>query len=423
MESRPGWKEKTRNISLGYGGEKKTILRALDFVDYDTHSIGSYDTLFIAGFDTRTKWNSLFRVILGNPNKFEELFNQHFMLSSLNGSPALCGATHLMKPLKAKNVSVYLFMLMNDSVYPNLYITTNFIRFEPITHFAPQNQYNWYTTEIIRWPISGKEQGEGVLYKPLNFNPAKKYPVIFYYYENNSHALNWFINPCLSNGTLNVPWYVSNGYLVFVPDISYNGAGYPGRTAYRTVVTAEKYLSKRLYIDSKHIGLQGHSYGGFETNYIVTKSKLFAAAASGAGVAEIISRYGLNQKYYESGQGRIGFTLWEKPNLYIENSPIFNADKINTPMLIMHNKGDGIVGFNQGQEWFNALKRNRKKVWMLSYENENHAIVLEKNQLDYSIRLNQFFDHYLKVLPAPLWMTRSISGDAGFALDSTNLIR
>ncbi len=246
--------------------------------------------------------------------------------------------------------------------------------------------------------------------------------MIFFYYEKYSDALNDFIHPALSNGVMNIPWFVSNGYLVFVPDI-YFSDGHPGRSALNSVVSAAQFLSRMPFVDSKHMGLQGHSFGGFETNYIVSRTTIFAAAAPSAGVSDLFSDYGHDYGYYEGGQGRIGASLWERPDLYIENSSLFRADKVTTPILIMHNRRDGIVHFDQGLEWFNALSRLGKKVWMLSYDKEGHTIRDEKNELDYSVRLGQFFDHYLKGKPAPLWMTKGTKGPEGFESDTSESAR
>jgi dipeptidyl aminopeptidase/acylaminoacyl peptidase len=212
----------------------------------------------------------------------------------------------------------------------------------------------------------------------------------------------------LSNGTLNVAWFVSNGYLVFVPDIRYYKHGFPGNCAFEAVNSAADVLSRLPFINAKQMGLQGHSFGGWETNYIVSLTNRFAAAASSGGACDLVS---LNNEYnrgrsdyFESGQGRIAASLWKKPELYIHNSPIFKADKVNTPLLILHNRNDSSVPFMQANEWFNSLSHLQKRVWLLSYADEDHGLYSDKNKLDYSIRLAQFFDHFLEGAPEPAWM-------------------
>jgi dipeptidyl aminopeptidase/acylaminoacyl peptidase len=204
---------------------------------------------------------------------------------------------------------------------------------------------------------------------------------------------------------------------VFTPDIHYTN-GNPGRSAANYVVAAAEHLKKMPWVDDKHIGIQGHSFGGYETNSIITQTDVFAAAMSGAGMSNLVSNYGElmhrggvahGRMWAEVGQGRIIKTLWEQPDLYIKNSPVFYTHNVTTPLLMMNNKEDGIVNFSQGVEFFTGLRRLGKKAWMLQYDGKAHSIIDEKTQRDYTIRITQFFDHYLKGKPAPVWMTRGIA--------------
>jgi dipeptidyl aminopeptidase/acylaminoacyl peptidase len=208
---------------------------------------------------------------------------------------------------------------------------------------------------------------------------------------------------------------VSNGYLVFDPNIYYKN-GEPGESAYNSVVSAAKMLAKKPWVDSTKMALQGHSWAGYQIAYLVTRTKMFAAAHAGAPVANMTSAYGgirwgtgLNRQFqYEKTQSRIGATLWQRPDLYIKNSPLFRADKITTPLLIMHNDADGAVPWQQGIEFFTALRRLGKKVWMLEYNGEDHNLVERRNRKDLSVRLGQFFDHFLKGAPEPRWMSEGV---------------
>jgi dipeptidyl aminopeptidase/acylaminoacyl peptidase len=249
------------------------------------------------------------------------------------------------------------------------------------------------------------------LYKPENFDSKKKYPVIIHIYERLSQNLNKFQRPGATNGALDIAWFVSQGYLVFTPDIHYK-VGYPGLSAYNSVIGAVKYLSKFKWVNIKSIGIQGHSFGGYETNFIISHSKLFAAGISSSGVSNFISSYGSletnvgtsHQFIYEMGQNRLSSTMWENPSVYIENSPIFRVDKISAPMLTVANKKDGRVNFDQGVEFFTAMRRLGKRAWMLQYDDEDHGIDHKKCYKDYLVRSTQFFDHYLKGTNAPRWM-------------------
>jgi dipeptidyl aminopeptidase/acylaminoacyl peptidase len=111
---------------------------------------------------------------------------------------------------------------------------------------------------------------------------------------------------------------------------------------------------------------------------------------------------------YERTQSRLGKTLWENPGLYMENSPIFNMDKVNTPVLILHNDKDSAVPWYQGIEYFVALRRLNKPAWLLNYNGEPHWPLKWPNRLDFNIRMEQFFDHYLMDGPKPEWMKNGI---------------
>jgi len=334
-------------------------------------------------------------------------------------------------PVKAKNKEIYLVNRMNASEAPNIYATSDFIDFTQLTDIHPERECNWMTATLVHWTMFDGRKAEGVLYKPENFDPKRKYAVIFYFYERPSDGLNRFIQPEPTHGPLNIPFFVSNGYVVFVPNIYYK-VGEPGESAYNAVTSAATWLSQHPWVDTARMGLQGHSFGAYEVNYLVTKTSMFAAACSAAGASDFINNYGSislrggysQQGLYELGQSRIGASLWQRPDLYIKNSPVFGADKINTPILLMHNKADAAVPWIQGIEFFTALRRLGKRAWLLQYSGGNHSLFLPEDIKDFSTRLMQFFDHYLKGIPAPVWMTESIPArlkgmKMGLELDSS----
>ena len=171
-------------------------------------------------------------------------------------------------------------------------------------------------------------------------------------------------------------------------------------------------LCQNPWVDSEKMALQGQSWGGYQTAYMITQTDRFAAAGAGAPVSNMTSAYGgirwesgrSRQSQYEHTQSRIGKDLWEGFDLYIENSPVFFAPNVKTPLLIMHNDNDGAVPWYQGIEYFMALRRLGKPAWMLQYNGEAHNLVHRHNCMDYSVKLMEFFDHYLKGAPKPSWM-------------------
>lgn len=399
-------------ITNGYGRKHQLMLRIWhrDNNDYSAPVIKD-DAVWLVAFDTETKKNGFFRASIShssNPIRLTLdscLYYAHYRFNL----PFLAK----YNITKAAQAGAYMVRRMSSSEYPNLYFTKDFKNFVPLSDVHPHRDYNWLTSELINWQHADGTRAQGVLYKPENFDPQKKYPVIFYFYEKLSHRLHQFMHPELSSGSIDIPWYVSNGYLVVTPDISYT-AGNPGESALNAVSACARSLIQMPWVDSMRMGLQGHSFGGYQVNYLVSHTNLFAAAQESAGASDFISYYNgfyrehSAQFYFEHGQGRLGYTLWEKPELYINNSPVFKANEVQTPLLIMHNERDGEVPFQQGIEWFTALRRLGKKVWMLQYDREHHSIDQRKNKRDFTIRVGQFFDHYLKGAPAPKWMVSGV---------------
>jgi dienelactone hydrolase len=408
------------NITQSYGVKNQIKFRIMNLRNDDPFVIHHQDTLLLSAFDLRTKQEGFFQIAMASGNLDKLVMSSHIYAYQGDELP---GAPTLVPVQKAVGANVYVLERMSPSDYPNLYITHNFENFEALTDFEPQRAYNWYTTELVHWRLPDQSPGEGILFKPENFDPKIKYPIIFFYYEKNAFNLNSFINPALSKGAIIIPWFVSNGYLVFVPDIYYKN-GHPGQSAYNSVVSIALYFAKKPWIDFHRMGIQGHSFGGFETNYIVSHSSLFAAAAPASGISNEISNYGETGVtwFFERRQARIGASLWERPDLYIENSAVLKADKVSAAVLIMHTTNDYYVPYSQGMQWYNVLHRLKKKVWLLSYDGEDHTLNDEVNQLDYSIRLGQFFDYYLKGSPPPKWMTIGVppnmkGKDDGLELD------
>ena len=321
---------------------------------------------------------------------------------------------------KAKNASKVIFTKENVTDFPDLcYSDINFSGFSKISNANPQQcDYLWTSVQLEEWiSLSGKKL-KGLLYLPENIDSTKKYPLLVYYYERNSENLFRHQHPSPSRSVINKTFYSSNGYIVFVPDIVYK-VGYPGHSAYEAVISGTQYLlNKYPFINKNKMGLQGQSWGGYQTAWLITRTSMFAAAMAGAPVSNMSSAYGgirwqtgLSRMFqYEHQQSRIGGSLWEKPLHYIENSPLFYAPDINTPLLMMHNDNDGAVPWYQGIELFVALRRLDKPVWLLNYNGEPHNLkdTSWANRIDLSTRMFQFFNHFLKNQPLPEWMDKGV---------------
>ena len=288
-----------------------------------------------------------------------------------------------------------------------------------ISSINPQQaDYLWGDVQLVRWQAYDGTELKGLLYTPENLDTGKKYPMLIYFYEKNAETLYDYISPAPSRSIINIPYFVSNGYVVFVPDIVYE-VGHPGESAFNCICSgAEQMCSRYPFIDSTRMGIQGQSWGGYQTAYLVTRTGMFAAAGAGAPVGNMTSAYGgirwesgsSRIPQYEYGQSRIGKRLWDEGglDLYIENSPVFFAPNVTTPVLIMHNDADGAVPWYQGIEFFMSLRRLGKPAWLLEYNDEQHNLSERRNAKDLSVRLQQFFDHYLKGEPMPAWMKYGI---------------
>ncbi len=320
------------------------------------------------------------------------------------------------RPLKAKKADKWVFTRENFQVFPDLLYSNDLKNFKQISNANPQQKdYRWGTAELYQWTSLDGEQLDGILIKPEGFDPGKKYPMMVYFYERSSDGLYRHRTPAAPRSSINFSHYASRGYLVFVPDIPYK-IGYPGESCYNAVIPGVTSLIEKGFVDRERIGVQGHSWGGYQIAYLVTRSNIFKCAESGAPVVNMFSAYGgirwgsgmSRSAQYERTQSRIGGSIWEYPLRYIENSPLFTADKIKTPLLILHNDADTAVPWYQGIEFFIALRRLGQPAWLLNYNGEPHGITKRQNRMDFNKRMQQFFDHYLLDAPKPMWMERGV---------------
>lgn len=319
---------------------------------------------------------------------------------------------------KAKHADRYLFTVEDFQRFPDLLYAEDpdLKSFKQISDANPQQSaYNWGTMELYEWTSLTGEKLQGLLVKPENFDPDKKYPMIVNFYERNSDRIHRHRPHVPNRSQITYAHYASRGYVIFNPDIPYR-IGYPGESAFNAVVSGTTALINEGFIDEKRIGVQGHSWGGYQIAYLLTQTDIFACAEAGAPVVNMFSAYGgirwgsgISRVFqYEQTQSRIGGTIWEYPLRYLENSPLFFLDKVNTPVLIMHNDQDGAVPWYQGIEYFVGLRRLGKPSWLLNYNDQPHWPLKRQNRMDFQLRMEQFFDHYLMDGPKPLWMERGV---------------
>jgi dipeptidyl aminopeptidase/acylaminoacyl peptidase len=392
------------NITKAFGRRNETRLRYVK-LDPDLEYIPERETALLRAIDERNMSNGFFSFFFNSVEEPDLLIMDKYYFDDLD---------------KAKEAEQLIWTKENVETFPDLWTSGfDFSGAEKISDANPQqDNYIWPTVELEEWISLDGEKLQGLLYKPENFDPDEKYPLMIYFYERNTENLHRHQHPYPSHSTINKTFYASNGYMVFVPDITYK-IGYPGQSAYNAIVSGTQFLVNTYpYIDEENMGLQGQSWGGYQTAWLITQTDLYAAAMAGAPVSNMTSAYGgirwgsgMSRMFqYEHTQSRIGGTLWEKPLHYIENSPLFYAPNVNTPLLMMHNDDDGAVPWYQGIEFFVALRRLDKPAWLLTYNGEPHNLRSSSwaNRMDLSRRMFGFFNHYLKDEPMPEWMEEGI---------------
>lgn len=389
-------------VNLTVNGRRDNLSYLLLRLDPEQRSVDLSAPQYLRAFNQTTKGYGYYKARFAAPKTPETL---------------LAGDYSLSIPLKAKHTDAVVYTSETFETYPDLLLSDlAFKKSLRLTDGIRQQEgIRWGTAELVSWVSLDGRPLQGVVYKPAGFDPTKKYPLLVNFYERNASTLYNYHMPEPHRSTIDYHFYNSHGYVIFNPDVRFTD-GYPGESSFNSVMPGITALIEKGYIDEQAIGAQGHSWGGYQVAYLATRTRLFAAIESGAPVVNMLSAYGgirwgtgLNRSFqYEHGQSRIGGSIWEKPMQYIENSPLFGMEKITTPILIMHNDQDGHVPWYQGIEFFVALKRLQKPVWLLNYPGEIHWPMRMANRIDFQKRMFQFFDHYLKHTPMPKWMSEGV---------------
>lgn len=403
------------NMTNGFG-RKHNITFDINQLNDDVKTLNRDGLVYLGAFNNSNKQSGVYQTSISKAKNPEEV--------------VMTNTWGVQKMTKALNSNEFIYTKESFRNSPDVYVSTNFKDEKKVSTINPQQKdYLWGNGELVNWKTYSGKEATGVVYKPENFDPNKKYPMIVYFYEKLSDNLNRYQAPAPTPSRINHTYFVSNDYIVFTPDISYT-IGHPGKSAEDYINSGVEALKKNIWVNGDKIAIQGQSWGGYQVSHLITTTNLYAAAWAGAPVVNMTSAYGgirwgtgmSRQFQYEQTQSRIGKTLWEAPELYIENSPLFNMPKVTTPVVIMHNDEDGAVPWYQGIEMFMALRRLGKPSWMLNYNGDDHNLIKRANRNDIQQRQVQFFDHYLKDKPAPKWMTTGVPAiskgiDWGFDLE------
>jgi len=389
-----------RMLTRKFGRENKIVLR-YQRLDPEEKSIPVKKPLLLSAFNEKTKATGYARLDQTRNGPPEKLIYVDKMLGNLQ---------------KARKAETYVFTVQTFEEFPDLWVSgPDFSDMQKVTSANPQQaEYIWGKSELITYLNADGKELQAILIKPENFDPNQKYPLMVYIYEKLSDQIHRYYAP--GPGTnINFTRYVSNGYVILIPDIVYQ-IGYPGSSALKCVTPAVEKVVGMGFIDPKRIGIQGHSWGGYQITYMITQTDIFAACEAGASVTNMTSAYGgirwgtgMSRAWqYEKAQSRIGGPLWERALQFIENSPIFWIERIKTPYLTIHNDQDDAVPWYQGIEFITAMRRLGKEAYMFNFNDEKHGLRQRENQKYWTVHMDEFFDHYLKGAPRPEWMEKGI---------------
>lgn len=388
-----------RNVTEGQGRREGLTFRVVD-LDREDPFLDPAQPLMLRAVDTLTKASGFWRERLGADAPAERI-----VMADRN-----FGA-----PQKARDAEQYLLTQSTYREFPDLWTGPSLASTTKISNANPQDsEYPRGTAELVSWLNADGKPLRGLLYKPEGFDASRQYPMVVYYYEKLTDGLHNYQAPSGRN-TVNPLVYNSLGYLVFMPDIVYTD-GEPGPSAAKAIIPGVQSLIQKGFVDPKRIGITGQSWGGYQTAYLITVSNMFAAAVPNATVVNMTSAYGgirwasgLARAFqYEHTQSRIGGSLWQYPERFIENSPLFRLDKVTTPVLFMANDNDGAVPWYQGIEFWVAMRRLQKEAYMVVYNGDEHNPTKRANQKDIDRKMQEFFAVKLQGAEPPSWMVRGI---------------
>ena len=386
-----------KNLTAGVGTEEEIRFRYIQ-TDPEEKFIDLEKPLLLSAFGQWTKEAGFFRL---ENSKLQRL---------------VYDKKHFGRLTKAKKAERFFYTIEDYDEFPNYYTADGSLQ-KPsrVTDANPhQKEFKWGYNILIEYTNKDGERLQGVLMIPEDYKEGDKYPMLVDFYEKNSQNLYRF-SRLVYRDTPMFYKYVSNGYLVLLPDVHFNT-----RTTHSDMLDCVESAVKKVidlgYADPERIGLHGHSFSGQGGALIATKSKMFAAVVVGAAASNLISDFnqlwksaGTNQhRYNYYGQGRFGTNPFDDRQLYIQESALFNAETMDTPLLLLHGTDDGSVEWLQAIEFYNALRFLGKNVILASYSGQDHHLDKLENQVDFQTRMEQFYDHYLKGKPAPEWMTEGI---------------
>ncbi|MFP3942169.1 MAG: prolyl oligopeptidase family serine peptidase, partial [Thermoanaerobaculia bacterium] len=390
-------------VTGGAGRRDRIVYRVVDLdpPDRERDHVAPGERLLMTAYDDREKHRGIAEARVGEEGvrSIEEARGKYFIVRG-----------------RAADAERLLYTRESYTEYPDLWVAD--LAFEDRRKLSDAGSQvdpeAWGEAELVEWTSADGTPLQGILIKPAGYEEGERYPVLVYFYRLFTSRLHRFNEPVV-NHRPSFPHYASHGYAIFLPDVRFE-VGRPGLAATKALVSGVQKLIDTGVADPDAVGLHGHSWSGYQAAFVVTQTDLFAAAVAGAPVSNMTSAYGgirynsgfARMLQYEQGQSRLGPSLWEGRDRYIENSPLFYADRVDTPLLMMFGDEDGAVPWTQGIEMYLAMRRLGKEAYFLQYRGEDHHLAKYGNKLDYSIKMREFFDHHLKGAPMPEWMAEGV---------------
>ncbi|MBA2498546.1 MAG: S9 family peptidase [Chitinophagaceae bacterium] len=379
-------------------GENDQVIYRVNRLDYEDPFIDDAKPIFLSAFGDKSKKSGYYKLEKG---KMDRLVFEDAMVNRL---------------IKAMDANSYAYVKQNFDQSPSLYFTDNFSKVSQVLSTNPQqDEYYWGKSEIITYKNKNGVEMQGALYYPANYEPGKQYPMVTYIYEKLSNGLHGYVSPS-KRSAYNTANFTTNGYFIFRPDIIYE-INDPGISAVNCVVPAVEEVLKTGMIDKNKVGLMGHSWGAYQTSFIISQTDIFKAAVAGDPLTNLISMSNSiywntgtpDAKIFETSQGRFDGPWYERMEEHMRNSPMYQAASIKAPLLVAFGDKDGAVDWHQGIEMYSTMRRMEKPFIMLVYADENHGLAKKENQIDYQIRQKEFFDHYLLGRSPEKWITEGVS--------------
>ncbi len=368
----------------------------------DTAAVDLTQAVTLTAYGVRSKKFGYWRVTAGQPPQ-----------------PLIWEDKNVGEAMRAADANRVVFTEQDYNEFPDFWATdTTFASPKQVTDAEPiLSEYAWSAGKVL---IDYKDRFghalQATLTLPAGYVPGKKYPTLVEFYEIMSNTHHNFPIPGYADSP-QIGMYASNGYAVLQPDIVYE-IGKPGTSAVDCLTAAVKAVIAAGYADPKHIGLHGHSWGGYQSSFTVTQTDIFAAVVTGAPPTNLTSFYDelykstgtVQQGITTVGQVRLGEGVdpWTDTKMFLDQSPIFHVKNIKTPFMILQGGDDNAVDYVEGLQFFNAAREQGKQVIFLSYPGQPHNLTDRDDQKDFAIRMKQFFDHYLMGKPMPDWMANGL---------------